>query len=71
MDSTGGVFPNQSGKMKVVLATTKKSFRTALQARQANIIREALWVIRNNSINIHFENVHWNQDKSGCLNELP
>ena len=44
--------------MKAGVTTTKKLVKTALQARETNIIREARGVMGDIPINIHFEHVY-------------
>ena len=54
IDSPGSICPTWYGKVKSVVTTTKNLVKVALQARQADITREAQWVIRNRPITFHF-----------------
>ena len=47
--------------MKSGVTTNKKSVKMELQARQVDIVREALWVIRNIPINFHYVHVYGHQ----------
>ena len=72
------IWTDQEGSVKISLenikvgvTTTKKTVKMALHDRQANIAREAQWVVRNISITFYFAHVYRHQYYSLHFNELP